>query len=262
MSTNSGIPLNVRNVLIMLLKNAVNAAVLAAVQVYHDPTDNNFTTWHGLKGIAWMVGSAVLAREGTVLIPKILKWSQTNGGETIMKLLFALAVLGGSLLAAPVHAQTVPAPGSQYQVGAGFTSVSGPTDNGTLLTLSKAFSPRVWLAAKSYLLANPSGVIVATLGPRYRPPLSALLKPTPYFNSSKWYPFVDFNLGVVRDPLGHSTFAYGVGVGLDYEVSESVTMLLLQVDYNRSKFFPNGGILLGNPQSYIQTVATGIKFNF
>lgn len=164
-------------------------------------------------------------------------------------------------LAVGAQAQTTTTAG-QYQIGAGYTSVSGPTDNGTLLTLSKQFSPRVWLAAKSYLLANPSGVTVVTLGPRYRPPLAALWKPTQYFDTAKWYPFVDLNLGVVKDAIGKTTFAYGVGLGLDYEISESVTMLLLQVDYDRSKFFPNGGILLGNLQNYVQTIATGLKFTF
>lgn len=75
------IPLNVRNVAIMILKNAVNAAVLAGIQIYHDPMDNNWHTKHGLIGIGWMMASAVLAREGTVLIPRLIKWSTTNGAN-------------------------------------------------------------------------------------------------------------------------------------------------------------------------------------
>jgi hypothetical protein len=75
----------------VLVKNAVNAAVLSLVQMYHDPADNNFHNWHGLKGILWQVGAAVLAREGMIVIPKIIKWSTTNGG-TVMKIFLAFAL--------------------------------------------------------------------------------------------------------------------------------------------------------------------------
>lgn len=73
------VPLNLRNFSIMVLKNAVNAALLAGIQIYHDPADNNLKSLHGLKGVAWIVGSAIIAREGVILIPRLLKWSQTNG---------------------------------------------------------------------------------------------------------------------------------------------------------------------------------------
>jgi len=255
MSTNSGIPLNVRNVLIMLLKNAVNAAVLASIQIYHDPADNNLTTWHGLKGVAWMIGSAILAREGTILIPKVLKWSTTNEvqGAIMKSIVLALMLL---FSAAALQAQT-PA-GSQYQLGVGYTSVGGPTDNGTLLTFAKQFSPRVWGQVKTLMLANPTGVLIPTVGPRYRPPLSALWKKSAYFDTTKWYPFVDLNLGSVKAPSGATTFAYGIGAGLDYEASDTVTLLVIEADYDRSKFFPSGGILVTN----VHTISAGLKFTF
>src|SRR5437879_5560931 len=142
-----------------------------------------------------------------------------------MKKLFGIFLALG-FLALGAQAQT----GSQYQIGAGYTSVGGPTDNGTLLTFAKQFSPRVWGQAKTLMLANPSGVLIPTVGPRYRPPLSAIWKPSKYFDSSKWYPFVDLNLGAVKDPAGHATFAYGVGAGLDYEASDSVTLLIVEAD--------------------------------
>jgi opacity protein-like surface antigen len=173
-----------------------------------------------------------------------------------MKKLFALFLALG-FLALNVRAQTPPALG-QYQFGAGYASVSGPTDNGTLLTASKQFSPRVWGQAKGFMLANPAGVLIASVGPRYRPPLSALLKPSGYFDSSKWYPFLDLNLGAVKDPAGVTKFAYGVGAGLDYEVASNVTLLLGEIDYYRSSFFPSGGILVTN----IRTVTAGVKFTF
>jgi len=247
------VPLNVRNFLIMVVKNAVNSALLAGVQIYHDPADNNFQNWHGIKGILWAVGSAILAREGTILIPRILKWSTTNGGDMIKTVAVALLVMFSALA---VHAQT-PSLG-QYQLGMGYASVGGPTDNGTLLTFSKQFSPRVWGQAKGFLLANPSGVTIATVGPRYRPPLSAIWKTSKYFDTTKFMPFVDLNLGTVKDSTGAAKFAYGVGAGLDYVVAPNVTLLLIEADYDRSNFFPTGGILVTN----IHTVTSGLKFTF
>ena len=63
--------------LVVAAKHAVNAALLALVQMYHDPGDNNFHTLHGLYGIAWDVGSAIAAREISTYLPKVLAWSQS-----------------------------------------------------------------------------------------------------------------------------------------------------------------------------------------
>lgn len=68
----------VKSMLIYGAKNAVNAGILSAIEIFHDPKDNNLTSWHGLAGIGWMVGSAILAREGVIWIPKLLKWSTTT----------------------------------------------------------------------------------------------------------------------------------------------------------------------------------------
>jgi hypothetical protein len=69
------------NFLIIAAKNAVNAGLLAGMQIFHDPQDNNFHTVKGLEGIAWMIVTAVAVREGSVWVPKIISWSaQTNGG--------------------------------------------------------------------------------------------------------------------------------------------------------------------------------------
>jgi len=171
-----------------------------------------------------------------------------------MKAVIVLMLLLGSALS--LHAQT-PSLG-QYQLGMGYASVGGPTDNGTLLTFSKQFSPRVWGQAKGFLLANPSGVTIATVGPRYRPPLSAIWKASKYFDTTKFMPFVDLNLGTVKDATGAAKFAYGVGAGLDYVVAPNVTLLLIEADYDRSNFFPAGGILVTN----VHTVTSGLKFTF
>lgn len=68
-----------KNILTVAAKNAVNAGLLAGIEIFHDPGDNNFHTWHGLGGISWLIVSAVLAREGMVWVPKLLKWSNELG---------------------------------------------------------------------------------------------------------------------------------------------------------------------------------------
>ena len=68
-----------KSTLIVAAKNAVNAALLSGIQIYHDPADNNWHTKHGLYGIAWSIGSAIVAREAIVWGPRLLAWSKTNG---------------------------------------------------------------------------------------------------------------------------------------------------------------------------------------
>ena len=156
-----------------------------------------------------------------------------------------------------LFAQTPPSLG-QYQFGAGYAAVGGPTDNGSLLSFAKQFSPRVWMTAKGFMLANPSGVTIASVGPRYRLPFSAVMKQSSYFDSTRWFPFVDANVGVVKDPSGVTKFAYGVGAGLDYQANSTLTLLVVEADYYRSKFFPTGGILVTN----VHSVSSGLKITF
>jgi hypothetical protein len=66
-----------KNFLLIAFKHATNAALLSAVQVYHDPKDNNFHTVHGLYGVAWVIGGAIAAKEVSVYLPKLLAWSQS-----------------------------------------------------------------------------------------------------------------------------------------------------------------------------------------
>jgi hypothetical protein len=69
-----------KSFLMIALKNAVNAALLSLAVVYHDPTHYNYTHMAGLIDIARdIVGPAVAIREGMIWVPKILKWSTTNG---------------------------------------------------------------------------------------------------------------------------------------------------------------------------------------
>lgn len=65
--------------LIVAAKNAVNAALLSLAVVYHNPTEYNYTTFHGLFDIAkFIVVPAILIREGMVWVPLLLKWSSTG----------------------------------------------------------------------------------------------------------------------------------------------------------------------------------------
>lgn len=170
---------------------------------------------------------------------------------------FLLAAVGVS------YAQTAPAVPAlgQYQFSAGYASISGPTDNGAHLGFAKQIGSREWLQAKDYMLSNPSGVNIFSVGPRFRPPLSAIWKTSGYLDTSKWYPFVDLDLGVVKDPNGKMSFAYGIGAGLDYQASSTVTLLVVQGDYYRSNYFPGGGIFVGNVKQ-VTSVVTGLKVTF
>lgn len=145
----------------------------------------------------------------------------------------------------------------QYQLGAGYSNVSGPTDNGTLLTFAKQFGSTVWGQAKTFMLANPAGVGIYSVGPRYRP---HPFKANEYFDASKLYPFVDLNLGAIKDPAGKTTFAYGAGVGVDYQISSNVTLMVIEADIygTKSPFFPRGFVAISN----VHQVASGVKFTF
>lgn len=69
----------VKRLLIVALKNAVNASILSLGVVYHNPAQYNFTTIFGMWNIAkFIVIPAVLSREGIVWIPQLLKWSSTD----------------------------------------------------------------------------------------------------------------------------------------------------------------------------------------
>jgi hypothetical protein len=67
----------VRAVALVTLKTAVNASILVVAQMIHDPVHNNFHTAAGWRGIAWSIGSAILAREAAVWGPKLLAWSNS-----------------------------------------------------------------------------------------------------------------------------------------------------------------------------------------
>lgn len=62
--------------LLISAKHAVNAGLLAGFQMAHDPKDNNLHDWHGIQGVLWAIGAAIVIREISVWFPKLLKWSQ------------------------------------------------------------------------------------------------------------------------------------------------------------------------------------------
>lgn len=65
--------------LIYVAKNAVNAALAAIVPVAKNYQTYNLATLHGWENIGLIIGGAVLAREAVILYPKLLAWSTTNG---------------------------------------------------------------------------------------------------------------------------------------------------------------------------------------
>jgi hypothetical protein len=165
------------------------------------------------------------------------------------------------LFALPTHAQnTDSSMAPQWQLGAGYASAGGPTSNGQFYFIGKQLGNRVFGLAKVFTLANPSGVVVVTASPRYTLPLSAFWKQNSYLDTSKFVLNFDANLGVSKDALGTSRFAYGVGAGLDYKIATNVTIMAVEVDYLRSKMFPTGSLLI--TVNNLNAISTGIKFNF
>lgn len=77
-----------KNLFLIAAKHAVNAAILSAVQIYHDPVDNNFHTLHGFYGVLWTLGSSIGAREVSTFLPKILAWSQKVPPTIVMLVVF------------------------------------------------------------------------------------------------------------------------------------------------------------------------------
>lgn len=69
--------------LVIAIKHAVNAGLLAVFEIMHDPKDNNFHDWHGIQGILWTIGTAIAIREFVVWVPKLLKWSQDVPTEIV-----------------------------------------------------------------------------------------------------------------------------------------------------------------------------------
>ena len=66
-----------------LAKNAVAACVMTVGPLINDYKDHNWTTLHGLEGMAVIIGSAIAAREITFvvlpLLAKLAAWAQSNG---------------------------------------------------------------------------------------------------------------------------------------------------------------------------------------
>jgi hypothetical protein len=255
------VPLNVRNFLIMVAKNAVNAALLSAVQVWHDPQDNNFQNWHGIKGILWIVGSAVAAREAAILVPKVLKWSTTSditGG--VMKSIIVLALLLGSALS--LTAQTAPPttpPGYQFAVSGSYAASNGnATNNGMQNSIEYSLTPhnpRGWgVRLDTFGLNNPASTTLQLAEGQFKVQGSKLSKAIPNGIDLDLHA----GLGCVKSPTGAMSFAAGLGMSADYNVSKFFFVRVLDVTYAYSRGLANNGAVLGN---YV-SAAAGIGFKF
>jgi hypothetical protein len=72
---------SMKRFLLITVKSGITAAVTAVGPVIHDPKDYNLTSARGWQHVLVLMGSAVIARELAVWIPKLLAWanSPTNG---------------------------------------------------------------------------------------------------------------------------------------------------------------------------------------
>jgi len=66
-------------ILLISAKNAVNVLIVNSGLWLGDPEHFNLHSLSGVKHMAMTALWLVASREGTVWVPKILKWSQTNG---------------------------------------------------------------------------------------------------------------------------------------------------------------------------------------
>jgi hypothetical protein len=71
--------LTLRNFGIIALKNAVNALLVNTGAWLVLPSNFNLHNTDAIWNIAKLAGWAILSREATVWIPKLIKWSNTNG---------------------------------------------------------------------------------------------------------------------------------------------------------------------------------------
>jgi len=254
------VPLNARNFLIMVAKNAVNAALLSAVQIWHDPQDNNFHNWHGIKGVLWTIGSAVAAREAAILVPKVLKWSTTNdvnGG--IMKSIIVLALLFGSALS--LTAQTPPPTGAPFTVTGAYAASSGNTiNNGIQSTFEYAVRGRWSIRIDDIMLANPSGTLINLGGGQWKIPANAIFGHNSPSSFSKILVGLHAGLGAVKAPGGGVSFGLGGGGSVDYQMSSIFFVRVLDVTDVYSRGLVPHNQILGNYNSV--AIGAGVGFSF
>lgn len=67
-----------KNYLMIALKIAVNSALMAIIDMVHEPSLYNFHTKVGLTGITYSIGKGIAVREAVVWGPILLNWSKTN----------------------------------------------------------------------------------------------------------------------------------------------------------------------------------------
>ena len=70
--------LTLRNFLIIVLKNAVNALIVNVGAWLILPANFNFSNKAAMWNIAKLAGVTIFSRETAVWVPVLLKWSQSN----------------------------------------------------------------------------------------------------------------------------------------------------------------------------------------
>lgn len=76
--------LALKNFLMIVLKNAVNAVITDATLMTLNHGAFNLQTTAGLWNLAKAAGSVILAREVTVWGPIILNWTRTNADPAVL----------------------------------------------------------------------------------------------------------------------------------------------------------------------------------
>lgn len=135
----------------------------------------------------------------------------------------------------------------------GYSNVTGAaTNNGTFTSQALQIGHSFAVRNDVYMLANPT-IVIDVAGPEYRVSVNKLFPSLsgdyPIINNMEL--FANAKLGdayqtnTQGDKVGKNSFAYGVGGGIDIEVSTNVVARVLDVSYIRTPLV-NGGIVLGN----------------
>jgi hypothetical protein len=183
---------------------------------------------------------------------------------------FVLALLLAIVGAVSTQAQApTPLPGFSVQAFAGYVGVQGQADGNGLFTeletpvhtWNMKYTATAEIGVQNFMLSNPNTNYLGGMG-RVRFQFSN----AQFMDGQVFQPFVNFGLGESRNacvaaancPAGvttKSSFAYGVGGGLDIVTSSHMTWRLFE--YNRIQL-QSGPVLIGNTNQFI----TGFGFHF
>ena len=177
------------------------------------------------------------------------------------------------MLALTCAAQTPPPAdplesGWNVAINGNVSNVSNAATNNGFQTSESLRVSQHWVArTDQFVTLAPSAVIVLA-GPEYRFSLAHVLASSNFaVNAEKIEAFVHMGAGTARSEatakdgtttLSTAKFAYGIGGGFDFKISDTVTVRPLDLTYVRASMLQNGGQVLGNHLQF--AAGLGLRF--